>query len=135
MDNLRGLWRGKRLDNKVWVEGYYLHLSENDLHIIVGLDGQYNRIEPETRGECESMTDKNGVKIFEGDIIKAIWQHLGSTDTVVGSVVFIDASFVLETKEHFLFFEDNIFAVDCEVIGNIHDNPELLEGDNDDESN
>lgn len=46
MNENRGLWRGKRIDSSVWVEGYYLYLSECDLHIIVSLDGQYNRVDP-----------------------------------------------------------------------------------------
>ncbi len=123
MDGLRGLWRGKRVDNKVWVEGYYIHLSENDLHIIVGLDGQYNRIEPETRGECASITDKNGVKIFEGDIVQECMTQDKAT------VKFVGGGFVFD-------YGDEARAMACtfrgvekhvSVIGNVHDNPELLE--------
>ncbi len=126
MDNLRGLWRGKRLDNKVWVEGYYLHLSENDLHIIVGLDGQYNRIEPETRGECASMTDKNGVKIFEGDIIQTKHGRLCEVVWRSNSAVNCWDIYPLECKHRSPDEWDLWGSKNLLVVGNIHDNPELL---------
>ncbi len=52
--NEKFLSRGKREDTEKWVEGYYVELPEDQhgeqLHIIIGLDGQYNRIIPETAG-------------------------------------------------------------------------------------
>lgn len=85
-------------------------------------------VDPTTIGQFTGLTDKNGNRIFEGDILKAIWQHLSNTDTVIGVVKYDNADFILETDGHYLFFEDNIFSDECEVVGNIHDNHELLEG-------
>jgi len=125
--NEKFLSRGKREDNGEWITGYYVKLLEH--HIIFDLDGDVHYIIPETVGRCTGLTDKNGNRIFEEDIIKAIWQHLGNTDTVIGIVKYDNAAFILETNDHYLFFEDNIFSFECEVIGNIHDNPELIGGD------
>ncbi len=128
MDDLRGLWRGKRIDNKVWVEGYYIYLSECDLHIIVGLDGQYNRIEPETRGECAGLTGKNDVKIFEGDIIRYTTKERSSIYGVcwnAEAACFAVYGSGLGEKTpigDFTFFDPQ----KCEVLGNVHDTPELL---------
>ena len=129
------LCKGKRVDNGEWVEGYYVTIGEKYHYILTGKlditqgypEFEHFSIVSETAGRFTGLTDKNGTKIFEGDIIRAKWVHLNITDTVVGIVKFIDAAFVLETKNEYLFFEDNIFGIECEVIGNIHDNPELLE--------
>lgn len=129
-NDTRGLWRGKRLDNGKWVKGVPLQHCEGDCQIISGKVGAMiiDTVAPLTLGECTGLRDKNGKLIFEGDILKAIWQHLGNTDTVIGIVKYDNAAFILETDDHYLFFEDNIFSYECEVIGNIHDTPELLKG-------
>ncbi len=143
MNENRGLWRGKRINNKKhngeWAEGFLYPVKYTGSSIPGYIDyyiGTYPsgagmqqiQVDPSTLGECTGLTDKNGVKIFEGDITKAKWQHLSNTDTVIGVVKYDDAAFILETDDNYLFFEDNIFSYECEVIGNIHDNPELLEG-------
>lgn len=68
--NEKFLSRGKREDTGKWVTGYYVELPE-DQHgknfcLIIGLDGQYNRIIPKTVGRCTGLTDKNDTLIFEG---------------------------------------------------------------------
>ncbi len=138
MNDNRGLWRGTRVDNGEWVEGYlrkaidfygkvqYSIITELNEHFIV---------DPETRGECTGLTDKNSKLIFEGDIVKAEWSHLNITNTVIGVVEYDNAAFFLETDDHYLFFEDNIFSSDCDVIGNIHDSPELMNATGEDIGN
>lgn len=126
MNETRGLWRGKRFDNGEWVEGDLSRMSEQ--LYIAGKDHWKFAVDPSTLGECTGLRDKNGRLIFEGDILKAIWQHLGNTDTVIGIVKYNNAAFFLETDDNYLFFEDNIFSDNCDAIGNIHDNPELLKG-------
>lgn len=129
MNELRGLWRGKRLHNDEWALGCLIR--SNSKAMILVLDENTNRmsgtaVDPSTLGECTGKRDKNGKLIFEGDIIKAIWQQLNITSTVIGIVKYDNADFILETDDYYFFFEDNIFSAECEVIGNIHDNPELL---------
>ncbi len=131
------LFRGKRVDNGEWVKGAYGKHTSFDAMIMdrpyPTINGDLSAlnfwvVDPTTVGQFTGLTDKNGNRIFEGDILKAIWQHLSNTDTVIGIVKYDDAAFILETDDHYLFFEDNIFSDECEVVGNIHDNHELLEG-------
>lgn len=131
------LFRGKRVDNGEWVKGAYGNHTSFDAMIMdrpyPTINGDLSAlnfwvVDPTTVGQFTGLTDKNGNRIFEGDILKAIWQHLSNTDTVIGVVKYDNADFILETDGHYLFFEDNIFSDECEVVGNIHDNHELLEG-------
>ena len=105
------LFRGKRTDNVEWIEGFY---------------------------SAEGLTDKNGVRIFEGDIVKGIAYSVER----IGVIVWIDeiASFgVRYFKSVSSTAWENSSILRCasmgktdefaaEIIGNIHDNPELLEG-------
>ena len=71
------------------------------------------------------LKDKNGKEIFEGDIIKSLFR--GQEGFIVGEVIWADAGFYIGLKE----FKDElypwVFYGVVEVIGNIYENPELLE--------
>ena len=119
------LFRGKRVDNGKWVEGCYLKYptfdSNAELHIIVDGKGQYNAIDISTCGEFTGLTDKNGKRIFEGDILRfrsgiycVTWCNERS------KFLQIDRGF---SRELHSFIENG------EAIGNIHDNPELMKGE------
>lgn len=129
------LFRGKRTDNGDWVEGGIL-CTENWTSIFVCKDYQgnfneapYSDIEefdviPETVGQYTGLTDKNGTKIFEGDIVK----YGDTVHNVVfeqrnGTAYFGLVYSTLETAP----FDNYQDLRQIEVIGNIHDNPELLE--------
>lgn len=75
---------------------------------------------PDTIGQFTGLTDKNGVKIFEGDIVR--YGQRGKVEYNSGSAQFT-LNFTNSTYEGF----DKIPFCDCEVLGNIYDTPELLE--------
>lgn len=140
MNETRGLWRGKTTPksadeafNSVWVEGnlirsnrrYYIHPTANAVKVQSELGRLIvmHEVVPETLGECTGVRDKNGKLIFEGDIVR--------TEYGDGFQVCWLAScgmFILEKPSAFEQRDLACFG-EFEVIGNIHDNPELLKGD------
>lgn len=92
---------------------------------------------PETVGQYTDLTDKNGKKIFEGDIVKfTTWDHNGSDTQHIGVVKFACGMWgIWKTPKNEYWGDDGAFELymvhsnddEIEVIGNIHSNPELLE--------
>lgn len=123
------LFRGKRLANGKWVYGGFN--SRFQRSFIIGMS-QSMRIDgteviPETVGQYTGL-DKNGTKIFEGDIVKV--EYIGNARGItsqIAEVVFEKCKFALAYGWHKEIVCLTDFAnVSFEVIGNIHDNPELL---------
>lgn len=132
--NREVIFRGKLSHSGEWVFGSLLKI-DRDYHIVTESDmcedGHHIRqesdtptwVDPETIGQFTGLRDKNGKDIYEGDIVKC--------GDFVYRVVYEGkrmASFALHRKEDvFLhYFGEAIEAEDCEVIGNIHNTPELL---------
>ena len=136
------LFRGKQTDNGEWIEGAYnpFHLNfgerEEKPHIIIisddeDIDGLWCEVIPETVGQYTGLTDKNGKRIFEGDIVHCV-SKLDSADMVI---IFECGQFRMILAEKYHEYQTNVgyYDINCfakEVIGNIHDNPELLGGEN-----
>lgn len=123
------LFRGKRVDNGEWVEGYYAPIGEyhyiltGRLALVPYLGFEHFLVNPETVGRFSGLTDRNGVKIFEGDIVHVKARSCCFT----GYVIYWpeEARYACKTKSGIRYA---ICArLEFEVIGNIYDNPELLE--------
>lgn len=121
------LFRGKRTDNGEWVEGYLYRISEelNPFIMLKNAEDESYEVDPETIGRYTGSIDKNRTKIFEGDIVRAI-THL--TEIYVEAVTFKNGAFWYKNWSWIKF---GFKFGKIEVIGNIYDNPELLEGKND----
>lgn len=136
-----GLDRGKRLYNGKWIEGYYVRLFDGKGNVSHRIYSGYAEtdcgefypdwfgVDPETVGECTGLKDKNGMLIFEGDILK--FEYTGRNMGVHGkaAVVFEHGQFGVRWGWHKDFVPlDGFCNTTVEIIGNVHDNPELLEG-------
>lgn len=134
------LFRGERTDNGEWVEGYLVIADERCFiakypECITSLyypDDIYSftsfvEVDPSTVGQYTGLTDKNGKKIFEGDIVKGLFVF-GEISSVV---IFKYGYFGIEWNIDEIKVLDPFLGlrnIECEIIGNIHDNPELLKG-------
>lgn len=144
------LFRGKRAENDEWVFGDLRHIFYGECypHIVDNSNGLNNsvcglEVDPATVGQFTGLTDRNGVKIFEGDIIK--W-HDNTELSIGGQIAEICYGKYIDADSHFddvyllgfyfkLFDKDKTCATiswldeyknDFDIIGNIYDNPELL---------
>ena len=125
------LFRGKRVDNNEWVYGFLSKSRGNNHFLSLCIDHEENGVmlssivEPETIGQYTGLTDKNGVKILEGDIVRYSGEkHIVVFETRGETGYFGIKIDHLETWGFCL----SVPAKLMEVIGNIHDNPELAEG-------
>ena len=141
------LFRGKRVDNGEWFYGVPTIDSRGQTVIVENVFDcdEYNcrgasclYVDENTIGQYTGLTDKNGKKIFEGDIIRAITLDTGSEEiAVVCFGNFIDENNGDEYIGFYIEFDGikttitQLAMEECknriEVIGNIHDNPELLQ--------
>ena len=122
------LFRGKRADNGEWVYGSLIterNMFDGNLMTmhIQDIEEPYddNLIDDETVGQFTGLTDKNGTKIFEGDIIRD-----ADGDVMIVKWLTEGATFVLEPKPYVSVHFYSTLPSEIEVIGNIHDNFELL---------
>lgn len=113
-------FRGKRLDNGEWVYGYYFQGFTGISYILVMHDHilrmtEMYEVDPSTIGQYTGLKDKNGKEIYEGDIIKFLWDK----KTCIDVIKFSAPMFSPSNSVRWSLQKD-------EIIGNIHDNPELI---------
>lgn len=127
------LFRGKRVDNGEWIEGNYEWYHKPPKHIISNpYTGETKGVISETVGQYTGLKDKNGKKIFEGDIVQYQPSHMCEPTYSVVEYCADKYNYpAFDLKKH--DYEANGLqcaheeGIGCEVIGNVHDNPELLE--------
>ena len=131
----RYLFKAKRLDNGEWVQGA---LFNGESHCIIGQEIKFSpyteheckivgyEVDRDTICQCTGLKDKNGKLIWENDIVNFLdedcYGYIGWNEEEAGfyfNVLLEDGRF---KEEHLYDYQDGI-----EVIGNIFDNPELLE--------
>ena len=127
------LFRGKRFFDGEWVDGSLFIDEKKDKHEILAGYVNYRvgwEVVPETVGQFTGLTDKNGKKIFEDDIVVICYETNGE-DFLETKRVHYNAKECCwypmrweECCEHCDYYTE---VISIEVIGNIHDNPELLE--------
>lgn len=142
------LFRGKRLDNGEWVEGSYMeHYYSSRFGCVSAIFTNDDvlcktyriPVDPSAVGQYTGLTDKNGKKIFEGDIVK--WGHVpGYRENPVRIAEVklapdIQFETIIGERQHVFHYGAFLYAERAdkalEVIGNIHDNPELIGGEDD----
>lgn len=113
----------KHLDRR-WIEGY---LCDKNYINSPELDGEF-LIEHETICQYTGLTDKNEKKIFDGDIISALFlNHLSKPEIRIGIVIYEKGAFSILWKDEIYGKSFLGYVKDVKVIGNIFDNPELVE--------
>ena len=133
------LFKAKRKDNGEWVEGYYLNVAKINHFICTGkikLNGvvkgilapEMYAIDPNTICQYTGLTDKNGKKIWENDILKAHLDESYPQDITYSKIIWSECRFCINENH-----SSNIETLEkrdaeyFEVCGNIFDNPDLLE--------
>lgn len=142
------LFRGKRVDNGEWVYGDLVHIGnksyisyyyESALSTFINETFEYDGISivgvapfievvPSTVGQYIGLLNKNDKKIFEGDIVE--FPDHGNGGTKIGQVNYNDEDTLYEIiyeEPVCITLGESFHGRELEVIGNIHDNPELLE--------
>ena len=147
------LFRGKRLDNGEWEDGFYVRMHDSKGRVAHRIHSGYTdniygnfysddlspegvEVDPDTVGQFTGLYDKNGKKIFEGDIVNILgnqevddWKDINYN----ALIAYLDGGFcaIDGTIENHGFRRYALARMDfdLEVIGNIHDNPEFLEGE------
>lgn len=129
------LYRAKRVDNGEWVEGSLMIDKVVDMCLIYPFEEYFPGVLsyvvlPSTVGQYTGLTDKNGKKIFEHDIVRLYVCRNADKGEVIGKVEFKKASFIFDYKYDFTILGNfSRYVTDIEVIGNLIDNPELLQED------
>lgn len=139
--NRKILFKAKRLDNGEWVEGYYVYCRKRHyilpvLNKVIGFDereDEWVEVDPDTICQYTGLTDKNGRRIWENDIISiSAYSYYEPEDDYFGVVTYCekDACWSLNNNEKCGEIICECFgSYITEIInhGNIFDNPELLE--------
>lgn len=126
-------FRGKRIDTSEWVYGYYVKygFTGKEKHYIVpGYASALYAIEvdPATVGQYTGLKDKAGTKIYEGDVCKVSLSYF-KIKNEKSVAVFHNGAFQFQYGCERFFSKPHDAWDEVEIIGNAHDNPDLLNGE------
>lgn len=141
----RYLFKAKRKDNGEWVEGFYFCMTHTDgrhtHHFIIPLGADLSlgtpvekiqvEVDQSTICQCTGLKDKNGNLIWENDIV-AYWDSYSTESGLaeadcIGKVVWDDETISFQVTNRLSAESYEVLGDECSVIGNVFDNPELLE--------
>lgn len=135
------LFRGKRLDNGGWIEGDLRQYPSGAVAIRSDKIHSTIKVDPATVGQYTGLKDKNGLRIFEGDILQIIGYGELIDHCVVGYGFHKSFGYNTETVGFFLYWKNDehqsnkysnlpywLEIREAVCVGNIHDNPDLIEG-------
>ena len=131
--NDRYLYRARRIDNDEWTYGYLYGIWERK-YILWGMTNNVpdmTEVEPSTICQCTGLRDEDGKKIFEGDIVGYIdctsTENGYSEHYCRGRVAWDEETASFQVTERLSAESYEVLDRGCNVLGNIFDNPELME--------
>ena len=116
------LFRGKLTDNGKWVKGYYSYETDEcsfELHLISDNKSVVTEVVPETVGQYTGLKDKNGKKIFEGDILQVSYSDGNNITEATGSVKFLNGCYIIDSTVFHNYRLEEFCSL--EKIGNVYD--------------
>lgn len=135
----RHLFRAKRKDSGEWVFGGLSYCEKTGAYFITNMGkdhisyiGYHQEVNPDTICQCTGLKDKNGKLIWENDIV-AYWDSYSTESGLaeadcIGKVVWDDETISFQVTNRLSAESYEVLGDECSVIGNVFDNPELLEG-------
>lgn len=133
MEN-RHLYRGKRSDNKEWVEGNLIQTSYGACFINTNEPDKIPdtiEVDPSTVCQCVGRTDQDKVLIFEHDVVAYLDTYSTESgyaeEDCVGEVVWDEETLSFQVTNRLSAESWEVLGGECKVLGNAFDNPELME--------
>ena len=138
MEDNMYLYRAKRLDNGEWVQGYLVYDNRDKLYRII-MEIQYStgtcittdnapRVDSSTICQCTGLKDKNGKLIWENDIVKGKYYDGGKAYEHIGQIKYYCQSYKVVGINQYKGYHAELDGL-YETVGNIFDNPQLLESE------